>query len=123
MKNVFVYGTLMRGERAARMLSEGNYKGEYVLKDYAMYDLGPFPGIKEKPGEKVLGEVFEVSDSVIPQLDAYEGEGDLYKRIPVSVESDKQSLEDVLVYVYLGNCQGEVVRTKWNAYKRTRRHQ
>ena len=52
MKNVFVYGTLMRGERAARMLSEGIYKGEYVLNDYAMYDLGPFPGIKEKPGEK-----------------------------------------------------------------------
>ena len=118
MKNVFVYGTLMRGERAARMLSEGIYKGEYVLNDYAMYELGPFPGIKKKPGERVIGEVFEVPDSVIPRLDSDEGEGDLYERTPVRVENENTSLEDVLVYVYLGSCQGEVVRTKWNAHRR-----
>ena len=116
MKQVFVYGTLMRGEKAARMLSEGSYKGEYILNDYAMYDLGPFPGIKQKPGEKVVGEVFEVPDSVIPRLDSYEGEGDLYKRTSVSVENENTRLVEVFVYVYMGNCQGEVVRTRWNAY-------
>ncbi len=118
MKQVFVYGTLMQGERASGMLGDSVYKGEFVLDDYAMYDLGPFPGIKEKPGEEVIGEVYEIQDSVIPRMDSYEGEGELYKRAVVSVRNDRSRINDVYVYVYLGNVTGDVVRTKWNAYRK-----
>ncbi len=114
MKHVFVYGTLMQGERASGMLADGIYKGEFVLDDYAMYDLGPFPGIKEYPGEKVIGEVYEIPDSLIPRMDSYEGEGFLYKRVLVSVSNETASL-DAYVYVYLQSVSGEIIRTKWNA--------
>ncbi len=114
MRHLFVYGTLMRGERAAGMLADGTYKGEYVLDDYAMYDLGSFPGIKENPGEKVMGEVYEIPESIIPRLDSYEGEGCLYKRMVVRVSNEHSSLDGVYVYVYLGRAFGSVVRRKWN---------
>lgn len=118
MKRVFVYGTLMQGERASGILGDSIYKGEFALDDYAMYDLGPFPGIKEKPGEEVKGEVYEILDSVIPRMDSYEGEGELYKRTVVSVRNDCSRINEVYVYVYLGNVTGDVIRTKWNAYRK-----
>ena len=42
---VFVYGTLMRGQRAHHMLQDSEYAGVYSLQDYAMYHLGRYPGI------------------------------------------------------------------------------
>ncbi len=118
MKRVFVYGTLMKGERASGMLGDSTFKGEFVLDDYALYDLGPFPGIKEKPGEEVIGEVYEIQDTVIPNMDRYEGEGELYKRSVVSVRNESMSLDDVFVYVYLGDVSGDIVRSKWNTYRK-----
>ena len=115
MSKVFVYGTLMQGERASGMLAGSTFKGEFVLDDYALYDLGPFPGIKEKLGEAVIGEVYDIQDSIIPRMDSYEGEGELYKRAVVSVRNEKTRIDDVFVYVYLGDVSGDVVRTKWNA--------
>ena len=54
---VFVYGTLMRGERAEHLMAEGEFAGEYTLSGYALYDLGRNPGILAKAGEEVDGEV------------------------------------------------------------------
>ena len=118
MKHLFVYGTLMRGERAAGMLADGTYKGEYILDNYAMYDLGSFPGIIEEEGEKVIGEVYEIPDAIIPRLDCYEGEGDLYKRTVVNVKGEESSIDNALAYVYLGNSKGNIIRTKWNEFRK-----
>ncbi len=115
MKNLFVYGTLMRGERASGMLSGCDFLGEGILKGYAMYDLGPFPGIKEKDKFRVQGEIYNIPDELIERLDAYEGEGSLYKRDTVTVSCGKGDLENVLVYVYLGDIRDEPIREKWNA--------
>ncbi len=53
---------------------------EYVSDAFIgarMYDLGAYPGVIEsdKPAEKVLGEVYRISDSeqLLPELDRYEG--------------------------------------------------
>ena len=35
--NIFVYGTLMQGERAHSYLVDAKFIGEYRLKDYARY--------------------------------------------------------------------------------------
>lgn len=115
MKRVFVYGTLMRGERANGMLEDGEYKGDYVLEDYSTFDLGPFPGIKVEKGGKVFGELYEVPDSLIQKLDAYEGEGDLYERVFVTVRNEK-TVDNVNVYVYLGDVYGrQRVRGRWGS--------
>lgn len=110
---VFVYGTLMRGERAAYMLEDYEYCDVFCLKDYAMYKVSSYPGIKKKKGECVVGEVYFVDDACIDRIDAYEGEGSLYLRKCVKVESEWGNLE-AFVYVYNRQMAGSIVRNKWN---------
>ena len=110
---IFVYGTLMSGKRASHMLDGYEYCGDYQLKDYAMYNVSTYPGIKEKTGECVLGEVYLVDDACIRKMDEYEEEGSLYLRKLVTVENEHGSLE-AFVYVYNHECTGPIVRGKWN---------
>ena len=111
---VFVYGTLMAGEKASHMLDSYEYCGDYCLKDYAMYNVSYYPGIKEQKGECVIGEVYLVDDACIAKMDEYEREGDLYLRKVVEVENEGGKRE-ASVYVYKRECTGDVVRGKWSA--------
>lgn len=107
---VFVYGTLRKGERAARML-EGD--AEYIGNDRIngnMYHLGAYPGFKDpsldSKGEpipfdpnkpSILGEVHYVrTHALTAVLDAYEGFPYLYTRCVVLTAKDRP----VWVYVY-----------------------
>lgn len=110
---VFVYGTLLSGMRQASMLDGSDYYGKYLLKDYAMYDLGQFPGIKPCRGESVCGELYFVSGETLNTLDSYEGEGSLYNRTPVVVENAEGTM-NAEVYVYSQQVTGGPVRTPWN---------
>ena len=110
---IFVYGTLMAGERASYMLDSYEYCDVFCLKDYAMYNVSSYPGIKKKKGECVIGEVYFVDDACIDRMDAYEGEGTLYLRECVKVENEWGNLE-VFVYVYNHESIGPIVRNKWN---------
>jgi gamma-glutamylcyclotransferase (GGCT)/AIG2-like uncharacterized protein YtfP len=96
---VFVYGTLMRGERAAHLMAEGEFAGEYTLSGYAIYDLGRYPGILAKAGSEVDGEVYYVSDEMLAAMDEYEDEGTLYHRRKVPVKGENGALT-AWVYVY-----------------------
>lgn len=112
---IFVYGTLMKGQRANHMLQDCEFAGHFQLKDYAMYNLGSFPGIKPCTGESVLGEIYFVNDEVLAQIDRYESEGSLYNRTPVSVHIGKRTFS-AEAYVYNGDistCQK--MREPWNA--------
>lgn len=106
--NIFVYGTLMRGERAHSYLADAGFIGEYCLKDYALYNLGWFPGIRPKKGSNVFGEVYEISADKLPGMDAYEGEGHLYHRTPVVVENDNGRI-DVQAYVYAHEIRSGII--------------
>ena len=111
---VFVYGTLMRGERASYMLEAYEYCGIFSLKDYAMYNVSTYPGIKSQKGECVVGEVYLVDDAGIRRMDEYEEEGSLYIRKLVNVENASGNVE-AFVYVYNRESIGPVIRGKWSA--------
>lgn len=96
---IFVYGTLMSGQRANHMLSAADYLGKFRLPDYAMYNLGRYPGIKPLEGGCVWGEVYRVDDEALERMDEYEGNGSLYHRTPVTVIGGGRLLP-VQVYVY-----------------------
>lgn len=135
MKNLFVYGTLMSGQRAADKMSDGKYLGDYRLDGYAMYNLGRYPGIIPMGGECVYGELYEISEDMIPVLDEYEEEGSLYHRREVMVRACDWKPEfpyveegnsegnrnpnpanetaDAIVYVYAKEVVGDVVRHPW----------
>ena len=77
-RHVFVYGTLRRGEQrdinlltpAPRWVGQASVEG-------VLYDLGDYPGLvlgsDQQPGqEKVMGEVYEISDVLERLLDEIE---------------------------------------------------
>ena len=111
-KRVFVYGTLMRGQRAHKFLDGARYVGEYSLSGYLMYNCGSFPGIKKTDNGYVIGEVYEITDEFLPELDMYEGEGSLYEREIVWVKKGSESLR-AYVYVYRGEPSGCVMKGTW----------
>lgn len=112
---VFVYGTLMRGERANAMLGIGEFAGCFLLKDFAMYNLGQYPGIRHCPNESVYGELYFVSPDVVKQLDGYEGEGSLYTRTTVQLSAGhKVFLAEAYIYNHdVSSCTK--MREEWNA--------
>ncbi len=116
-KYIFVYGTLMDGERAHNKLSENTFIGRYVLPGFAMYNLGEFPGVKENANESVIGEVYEISESQLPEFDYYEGEGYLYTRAVKEVFCDGNKSLMAYVYIYNPNITVEPMRRIWNVKK------
>lgn len=98
MPKVFVYKTLLSTNLRAHVLKTSRFLCADELEGYAMYHLGQYPGIQEDPSEKIKGELYEVTDEILKELDRIEGEGFLYKRVTVSLQSSHQAY----VYVYLG---------------------
>lgn len=96
---VFVYGTLIRGQRNHRLLADSDFIGAAELEGFAMYDLDYFPGIQPEAGSRVKGELFRVDEWTLSALDRLEGEGYLYVRQEVIVFQDTTPIR-ALTYVY-----------------------
>lgn len=108
-ENVFVYGTLRKGEYADLSASASKFSVDFLGKDTIngqLFHLGAFPGLKLVSNDnsefnpslpKVVGEVFYMKDaSVGTLLDAYEGYPHHYGREQVVTEGGRL----VWVYVY-----------------------
>ena len=99
-RNVFVYGTLMRGEyNHTYYLNDDMCKGKAAVSGFEMYDIGSFPGIV--PGEgTVPGELYKVDYETLQRLDYLEGEGSLYIRrnVPVTMSTGERTFAWIYVY-------------------------
>ena len=85
MANVFVYGTLKSGGevRGLNQFGDGANivgKAKTTYPDYDMADLGAFPGVFLNGEFHIEGEVWEVDEETLKDLDAIEGYPDFYKR-------------------------------------------
>ena len=70
---LFVYGTLMRGQRAEPYLgATRKFLGERSLIG-SIYHLGGFPGVKLDGRGEVHGHMFEIDKDVLSVCDGYEG--------------------------------------------------
>ena len=84
-RTVFVYGTLLNGERNHdRYLRENRFIGNAVLCGYDIYDVGSFPAAVSGSGQ-TRGELYEVDLITLRRLDQLECEGILYSRKCASV--------------------------------------
>ncbi|HEY5883786.1 MAG TPA: gamma-glutamylcyclotransferase family protein [Pyrinomonadaceae bacterium] len=79
---VFVYGSLRRGSAgamsvrfpAATYVDDGKVSGRF-------YDLGAYPGLfLDGSASLVTGEVYEVDDAILQQLDQFELSSDYVRR-------------------------------------------
>lgn len=79
---VFVYGTLLRGERNHRLLAGARFIAEAVTEPgFELADLGTYPGMAACGGDgTVTGEVYEVDAATLAALDALEEHPAYYQR-------------------------------------------
>ena len=110
---VFVYGTLMKGERAAGLLEGAEYLGNYILHNYAMIDLGEYPSIFKSKGHSVIGEVYSIPINWLPRLDEYECIGTLYHRQKVIVACETKEIS-AFVYCSAKEQHGDISSEPWN---------
>lgn len=92
---VFVYGTLRSGKAATHCL-EGYLMLAYQGKDFK------FPYIVEHPNFDVSGNIIEVDDAELEQLDRYENiRSGLYVRKEVEVVGMDEGYESEVVWAYI----------------------
>lgn len=89
---VFVYGTLRRGSAGAM---SGRFSGAKFIADAqvsgSLYDLGAYPGLLvDEPNSLVIGEVYEVDDETLNELDDFEASSHYRrKQVEISFGSDR----------------------------------
>ena len=85
---LFVYGTLKRGKKNHYALANAHYLNESCTSpDYLLVDLGPYPGMVEKPleGFSVQGELFEIPYDLLVELDKIEDAPLLFNLEPITL--------------------------------------
>ena len=103
---LFVYGTLKRGERNHPLLMDEKYLGDTgTSPNYLLVDLGPYPGMVEKPhgGFSVQGELFEIPYSLLIELDKIEGSPYLFHLEPIFLNDGSKAFS----YLYKQSIEGE----------------
>ena len=85
---VFVYGSLMRGFHNHGYLEDAKFVKATVTKEkYRMVSMNQFPAlIKGQKDYEIYGEVYEIDDYTLEDLDHLEGNGSFYKREKVRVD-------------------------------------
>jgi len=80
--NLFVYGTLRRGEPAHALL-----RGAPLLAQcrtdpqFTLLDMGEYPALLEGGSTAVVGELYRVDQATLEELDRYEEAPELYLRV------------------------------------------
>lgn len=86
--NLFVYGTLMRGQSNEDRLSGARFiQLDRTRPRFSLVNLGPYPGLLHSGSTSVRGEVYEVDDRLLTSLDEFEDHPNLYLRTLVELES------------------------------------
>lgn len=98
MAYVFVYGTLKSGYPADWLMKRNGVLLGNAQARGTLFNLGPFPGYRREGEYQVKGELWEVSEQGVSQLDRYEGEGSLYDRVEVEVQTDNGKNQNVFIY-------------------------
>ena len=119
--NIFVYGTLKKGEHNSKLLENAEFLCEDCIKGYKLYNTPyGFPTIvKSNNDELVYGEVYSVDMTDYKRVEALEGYNDngtgLYTRDKVTTKSG------IKAEVYVGNfdLKGcEQIKDTWTGINR-----
>ena len=97
MIGLFVYGTLLPGERNAHLLAGASSLGERrTAPVYELLDMGTYPALVAGGRMAVVGELFVVGAELLARLDALEEHPDLYLRQPIELATPERAQAYVL---------------------------
>lgn len=107
MPLVFVYGTLMRAGANHAVLQRlgARFLGDATTREpRTLVDLGPYPALlphaaTPSSASVVSGELWELDDTRLCELDAFEGYPDLYGRERITVDLAANASHEAFVYV------------------------
>jgi gamma-glutamylcyclotransferase (GGCT)/AIG2-like uncharacterized protein YtfP len=122
---VFIYGSLRRGN--AHSMSHRFPDAEFIADatvSGSLYDLGAYPGLLlDESNSTVTGEVYEVDDELLKQLDDFEASSDYFrKQVEISVCTDRK-----IAWVYVPEHNAEfyshrtlIASGDWMEYAKTK---
>lgn len=112
-RQIFVYGTLMRGELGHRWLAGARFlHPARTAARYELVSMGWYPALVEGGRTAVVGEIFAVPEGDMPALDAYEDVPALYARLPVEL-SDGTRVEAYLLHAHLAADRPRIPSGDW----------
>lgn len=83
---VFVYGTLKKGYRNHYLLKNSQFIGDSKVDNFTLHSFGGFPVAVPASEQYITGEVYEVDDDTMTNLDWLEGYPSFYDRQIVETE-------------------------------------
>lgn len=93
MAHVFVYGTFLRGGANHAFLTRLGarfVRSATTADPRTLVDLGPYPAMLPRDAARdtarVHGEVYDMPDASLAELDAFEGTPDLYARETIALD-------------------------------------
>jgi gamma-glutamylaminecyclotransferase len=90
-REVFVYGTLLRGECNHRLLARARFVGEAVTEArFELVDLGAYPAMCAGGTMAVRGECYCVDARTLARLDRLEGHPDYYERVEIRLATGRE---------------------------------
>lgn len=96
---LFVYGTLMQGEKNHHFLEDAEFLGEAMTdRGFSLISLGAFPGMIIGKGQ-VKGELYEIDMETRDQIDLLESHPRFYRRVRIRLE-DGEWVESYLLPYY-----------------------
>ncbi|NJM00214.1 MAG: gamma-glutamylcyclotransferase [Synechococcaceae cyanobacterium SM2_3_2] len=97
--DVFVYGTLLKGESNHAYLKDGIPSGADRLTGFQMFDLGSFPmivPISPSSLRGIVGERYRIPIKILSRLDELEDHPHFYRRQWLTLDSGTEA------WVYVG---------------------
>jgi gamma-glutamylaminecyclotransferase len=87
ISQVFVYGTLKRGQRNHHYLVQAEFVGDHLSEEcFSMYQFDDYPAVTENGSHAVSGEIYRVNRLGFEMLDELEGYPRFYQRIEIATD-------------------------------------
>lgn len=96
---LFIYGSLKRGFSNHAVLEGAKFIKDYTTSyKYTLLNLGAFPGLYQSGVTPISGEIWEVNERKLAQLDWFEGHPNLFERRLMKGELEGE--EDLWCYFF-----------------------
>lgn len=79
---LFVYGTLRQGQAAHGLLRGARFVAAVrTPPQFTLLDMGEYPALLEDGTTSVAGEIYEIAEALLRELDRYEEAPAVYQRV------------------------------------------